>query len=71
MDVYFSKANKDDRTKNLSGKWCGDKGYISEKHKEILKKQKLRLITKVRKNMKPQKLTKSIALQKRNCGNGN
>ena len=64
MDVYFSKANKDDRigldkmTKDLKGKLFGDKGYISEKHKKMLKKQNLKLITKVRKNMKPQKLTK-------------
>jgi hypothetical protein len=64
MDVYFSKANKDDRvglekmTKDLSGKIFGDKGYISEKHKTELKKQGLRLITKVRKNMKKQVLTK-------------
>jgi hypothetical protein len=64
MDVYLSKANKDDRiglekmTNGLSGKIFGDKGYISEKHKETLNKQRLKLITKVRKNMKPQKLTK-------------
>ncbi len=64
MDVYFSKANKDDRiglekmTKDLTGKLFGDKGYISEKHKVELKKQGLRLITKVRKNMKKQPMTR-------------
>ena len=64
INVYFSRGNKNDiigldkMTKDLNGKLFGDKGYISDKHKQELKKRKLKLVTKVRKNMKPQRLTK-------------
>jgi hypothetical protein len=73
MDLYFSKGNKNDvigldkMTEGLSGKIFGDKGYISQKHKDKLKKRKLKLVTKVRKNMKPQRLTRleEMLLKKR------
>lgn len=64
MNLYFSKGNKNDvigldkMTKDLTGKIFGDKGYISQKHKEELSRRRLKLVTKVRKNMKEQKLTK-------------
>ena len=39
-------------TKGLTGLMAGDKGYVSKKHEEELKKQGLTLITKLKKNMK-------------------
>ena len=39
-------------TKGLTGLLAGDKGYVSKKHEEELQKQNLKLITKLKKNMK-------------------
>jgi len=39
-------------TKNLKGKLCGDKGYISEEARKKLARQNLKLLTPNKKNMK-------------------
>ena len=63
LSVVFTPANIDDRrpviklTQHLSGNVYGDKGYISEPLAETLKTQGVCLITKKRKNMKPQALS--------------
>jgi hypothetical protein len=63
MSFCFTKGNVDDRKtilfllKKLKGIVAGDKGYICKKEKIILEKQGLRLITKVRKNMKEKALS--------------
>ena len=73
LSVVFTPANIDDRrpviklTQHLSGNVYGDKGYISEPLAETLKTQGICLITKKRKNMKPQALSDfdAILLKKR------
>jgi hypothetical protein len=63
MSFCLTRGNVDDRQplsklfKGLKGLAAGDKGYISKKHEEQLAKQDLRLITKVRRNMKKRALT--------------
>jgi hypothetical protein len=58
LGFYLTAANVDDRvtadwiTQNLTGKLIGDKGYISSSLFEKLMTRGLRLITKLRKNMK-------------------
>ena len=58
MSFCVTKGNVDDRkvveklVKNLQGLLAGDKGYIDKKLEEKLSQKKLKLITKVRKNMK-------------------
>jgi hypothetical protein len=58
MLFCITRGNVDDRQpldklfKRLKGLAAGDKGYVSKKHEEQLAKQGLRLITKVRRNMK-------------------
>lgn len=55
-------------TKGLTGLMAGDKGYVSKKHEEELKKQGLTLITKLKKNMKKKVRTafEKFFLAKRN-----
>lgn len=58
VSFCITKGNVDDRTpleqlfKNLKGLAAGDKGYLSKEKTESLLKKGLRLITRVRKNMK-------------------
>lgn len=58
LGFYLTAANIDERetadwvTQNLTGKLIGDKGYISKDLFEKLMARGLKLITKVRKNMK-------------------
>jgi len=62
MALKLTEATTDDRepvselANDLTGKLFGDKGYISKALKEKLFKSGIELITKVRKNMKPQNL---------------
>lgn len=62
MSFCITRGNVDDRQplcklfKGLQGLAAGDKGYLSKKHEEQLAKQGLRLITKVRRNMKKRML---------------
>ena len=44
-------------TRSLWGKLFGDKGYISSPLKSLLKEHGLELLTKLKKNMKPQKIS--------------
>lgn len=63
MNFCLTKGNVDDRRvvaklmNGLIGLAAGDKGYIDKKLNETLAQQGLRLITKVRKNMKKKMLT--------------
>jgi hypothetical protein len=58
MSFCITKGNVDDRQvveklmRGLAGLGAGDKGYLSKDLEETLAKQGLKLITKVRKNMK-------------------
>lgn len=54
-------------TETIFGKLFGDKGYISKALSDLLFADGIQLITKVKKNMKPQSLsaTDSILLRKR------
>ena len=58
MSINISQGNKDDRgfltnlCKGLKGFVFGDRGYISKKKTEELKKQNLNLVTTLKKNMK-------------------
>jgi hypothetical protein len=58
ISFCFTRGNIDDRKpietlfKGLQGLAAGDKGYISKQHQEILERQGLHLITKLRRNMK-------------------
>lgn len=64
MDIYFTQGNKHDRIglekmgKNLEGILCGDKGYLGKDLHEEFAQKKLKVITKVRRNMKQKKLNK-------------
>lgn len=59
LSVKLTPGNVDDRKPlpdlctSLFGKLYGDKGYLSRKLTETLRKQGIELITKARKNMKP------------------
>lgn len=63
INFCLTKGNIDDRKvvpqimKNLSGLAAGDKGYLGEKLSEELQQHDLKLITKVRKNMKKKMLS--------------
>lgn len=58
MSFCLTKGNVDDRKplshlfKGLTGLGAGDKGYLSKKHEAALAEQGLKLITKVKRNMK-------------------
>lgn len=58
MSFCLTKGNASDLsvlsklTKGLTGIMAGDKGYVSKKHEEELQYQGLKLITKLKKNMK-------------------
>jgi hypothetical protein len=59
LGVKFTSANKDDRAQvpamvdTLTGKSCGDKGYLSPQLGQVLLAQGLELVTSICKNMKP------------------
>lgn len=63
MSFCITKGNVDDREvvdklmQGLAGFAAGDKGYISKKLTESLEKKGIKLITKVRKNMKKKMLS--------------
>ena len=63
MSFCFTKGNVDDRKtllfllKNLKGIVAGDKGYICKKEAAVLEDRGIRLVTKVRKNMKEKALS--------------
>lgn len=63
VSFCITKGNVDDRApleqlfKNLKGIAAGDKGYLSKEKTESLLKKGLRLITRVRKNMKEKTMT--------------
>ncbi|GAB6045261.1 hypothetical protein JCM11957_08590 [Caminibacter profundus] len=75
ISFYLNKANKSDNdisivsrlTKGLKGILIGDKGYISNTLFRFLYFQDLKLVTKIRKNMKnlPMVLEEKILLKKR------
>lgn len=75
VSFYLTKGNIDDRnskvmqslTKDIFGKLFGDKGYISQSLSELLFRDGIQLITKVKKNMQKQNLSAidSILLRKR------
>lgn len=75
LSFYLSKANVDDRNlkvfnvlvKNVFGKLCGDRGYISKTLADYLWNDGVHLVYKRRKNMKKQNLsdTDKILLRKR------
>lgn len=73
LGFYLTAANVDERkiadwiTQNLTGKLIGDKGYISQDLFETLMSRGLRLITKLRRNMKNRlvQLEDKILLRKR------
>lgn len=60
VNFAFTPGNIDDRneelmlklTRNISGKLIGDKGYLSQKLFDLLWKNGIQLITKIKKNMK-------------------
>jgi len=63
MSFCFTKGNVDDRKvlykllKNLKGLMVGDKGYLSKEKSDYYAAKGLKLITRVRKNMKEKALT--------------
>lgn len=73
LSWFVTPGNVDDRkpvtklAKGLSGKLFGDKGYLSNPLKLILGEQDLELVTNVRKNMKPVRMSAEdkILLRKR------
>jgi hypothetical protein len=73
LGFYLSAANVDERktadwiTRELTGKVVGDKGYISQNLFETLMSRGLRLITKLRSNMKNRlvEIEDKILLRKR------
>lgn len=70
---FITPGNIDDRkpipqlARRLWGKLFGDKGYVSEPLKLLLKESGLEFLTKLKKNMKPQEIsaTDKILLRKR------
>lgn len=73
IDVNISKGNRDDRSmvKNLSkkikGKLYGDKGYLSQKLFEEMLEVGVKIVTQLKKNMKPKlmEIEESVLLKKR------
>jgi Transposase DDE domain len=73
LSCYMTPGNVDDRrpvpwmVKDLWGRLFGDKGYISQPLATLLQAQELRLVTKLRKNMKNRLLsmTDKLLLRKR------
>ncbi|HEX8069066.1 MAG TPA: IS982 family transposase [Pyrinomonadaceae bacterium] len=73
LSCYLTPGNVDDRrpvprmVKDLWGRLFGDKGYISQPLRLLLQAQGLRLVTKLRKNMKNKllPLTDKLLLRKR------
>lgn len=73
LGCYLTPGNVDDRrpvahmVKDLWGRLFGDKGYISQALAALLQAQDLRLVTKLRKNMKNKflALTDKLLLRKR------
>ena len=73
LACYLTPGNVDDRrpvphmVKDLWGRLFGDKGYISQPLATLLQAQGLRLVTKLRKNMKNKfmALTDKVLLRKR------
>jgi len=73
LGCYLTPGNVDDRrpvphmVRDLWGKLFGDKGYISQPLATLLEAQDLRLVTKLRKNMKNKflGLTDKLLLRKR------
>ena len=73
LGCYLTPGNVDDRrpvprmVKDLWGRLFGDKGYISQPLATLLQAQELRLVTKLRKNMKNRllSLTDKLLLRKR------
>ena len=55
--------------RNFTGTVFGDKCYISKRLKELLSDKAINLVTRVRKNMKPQELPQELdtKLKKRTC----
>ena len=75
LSFFLTKGNVDDRnikvmksmTEDIFGKLFADKGYISQSLSDLLFGNGIQLISKVKKNMKPQNLsnTDKILLRKR------
>ena len=74
LSFLFTPANTDDRhpvvkliSTGVSGNLYADRGYISKDLRELLSKQSINLIYKVRKNMKPLRLSVAdeVLLKKR------
>lgn len=73
LSFHLTTANVDDRepvkslSKKLWGKLFGDKGYLSKKLEAELLEQNVKLLTPVRKNMKPREITEEekLGLRKR------
>lgn len=73
LSWFITPGNTDDRkpvpelARRLWGKLFGDKGYVSEPLKLLLKESGLEFLTKLKKNMKPQEIsaTDKILLRKR------
>ena len=73
LSWFITPGNTDDRrpvpalARKLWGKLFGDKGYVSNPLKILLKEGNLELITKLKKNMKPPEISKvdKILLRKR------
>lgn len=73
LSWFITQGNVDDRrpvpglARNLWGKLFGDKGYISAPLKSVLQDQGVQLLTKVKRNMKPQEISAvdKILLRKR------
>ena len=65
-DFKFTQGSLDDRKalydllRNFTGTVFGDKGYISKRLKELLSDKSINLVTRVRKNMKPQELPQEL-----------
>ena len=74
LGFVFTPANTDDRqpllklvSPDVSGNLYADRGYISKDLRQVLSKQGINLIYKVRKNMKPLRLSvaDAVVLKKR------
>lgn len=73
LSWFITQGNVDDRrpvpglARKLWGKLFGDKGYISAPLKSVLQDQGVQLLTKVKRNMKPQEIpaVDKILLRKR------
>ena len=73
LSWFITQGNVDDRrpvpglARRLWGKLFGDKGYLSAPLKSLLQEQGVQLLTKVKRNMKPQEISAvdKILLRKR------